>query len=84
MDKYARRGHNVYSCFVDFAKFYNSTDHNLLFLQLAEKGISGNFHFLLKNMYMNCSYAIKYYINSNGNKVLKEIQIIPIVQVNLI
>ena len=56
LDKYAKK---VFSCFVDFAKFYDSIAHNLLFLKLAEKGISGNFLFLLKNMHMNCSYAIK-------------------------
>ena len=57
--EYAKKGQKVYSCFVDFAKFYDSINHNLLFLKLAKLGISGNFYFLLKNMYMNCSYAIK-------------------------
>ena len=59
LDKYAKRGERIFSCFVDFAKFYDSISHNLLFIKLAEKGISGNFYFLLKNMYSNCSYAIK-------------------------
>ena len=59
LDKYAKRGERIFSCFVDFAKFYDSISHNLLFTKLAEKGISGNFYFLLKNMYNNCSYAIK-------------------------
>ena len=33
--------------------------------KLAEKGISGNFYFLLKNMYSNCSYAIKVLLPCN-------------------
>ena len=59
LDKYAKRGERLFSCFVDFAKFYDSISRNLLFIKLAEKGISGNFYFLLENMYSNCSYAIK-------------------------
>ena len=47
LDKYAKTGERVFSCFVDFAKFYDSISHNLLFIKLAEKGISGNFYFLL-------------------------------------
>ena len=54
-----QKGGRLFSCFVDFAKFYDSNSRNLLFIKLAEKGISGNFYFLLKNMYSNCSCAIK-------------------------
>ena len=57
-DKYAKKGQKVYSCFVDFTKFYDSINHNLLFLKFAKIGISRTF-FLLKNMYMSCSYVIK-------------------------
>ena len=49
----------MFSCFIHFAKCYDSIAHNLLLLKLAEKSISGNLYFLLRNMYMNCSYAIK-------------------------
>ena len=43
LDKYARKGQKLYACFVDFAKFYDTIAHDLLFLKLAEKGVNGNF-----------------------------------------
>ena len=51
LGKYAKKGEKVYACFVDFAKFYDTISHDLLFLKLAEKEICGNFYFLLKDMY---------------------------------
>ena len=70
-DKYAKEGSKIYSCFVDFEKFYDSFNHQFLFLKLAEKGILGNFYFLLKDMYTNCSYAVKVLlpITDNPSKV---------------
>ena len=59
LDKYTKEGSKIYSCFVDFEKFYYSINHQFLFSKLAEKGISGNFYFLLKDMYTNCSYTVK-------------------------
>ena len=55
LNEYAKRT-KVSSCSVNFA---DSINQNLLFLKLAENGISGNFYFLLKSMYMNHSYATK-------------------------
>ena len=43
LDKYARKGQKLYACFVDFAKFYDTIAHDLLFLKSAEKGVNGNF-----------------------------------------
>ena len=57
LDKYAKSGKKVYACFIDFAKFYDTHDH--LFYKLLNIGICGNFYFILKDMYKNCSYAIK-------------------------
>ena len=68
LDKYARKGQKVYACFVDFAKFYDSISHDLLFLKLAQKGVVGNFYFLLKNMYGNCKYAVKVQLPVNDVK----------------
>ena len=59
IDKYARKGSIVYACFVDFSKFYGTISHDLLFSKLANIGPSGNFDFLLRNMYRNCKYAVK-------------------------
>ena len=62
-DKYARKGQKLYACFVDVAKFYDTIAHDLLFLKSAEKGVNGNFYYLLKNMYQNCKYAVKVQLN---------------------
>ena len=67
LDKYAKEGSKIYSCFIDFEKFYDSINHQFLFLELAEKGILGNFYFLLKDMYTNCSYAVKVLLPINDN-----------------
>ena len=56
-----RKG-QVYACFVDFTKFYDTVSHDLLFIKLLEEGITGNFYFLLKNMYNNCKYAVKVHL----------------------
>ena len=59
IDKYARKGSKVYACFVDFSKFYDAVFHDLLFSKLANIGLSGEFYFLLRNMYHNCKYAVR-------------------------
>ena len=59
LGKYGKKGEKGNACFMDFAKFYGMISHDLLFLKLAEKGICGNFYFLLKDMYQNCKYVIK-------------------------
>ena len=67
IDKYARKGSNVYACFVDFSKFYDTISHDLLFSKLANVGLSGNFYLLLRNMYRNCKYAIKVQVPVRGD-----------------
>ena len=47
--------------------FYDSINHQFSLLKLAEKGISGNFYFLLKDMYTNCSYAVKVLLPITAN-----------------
>ena len=63
LDKYAKKDQKLHACFVDFAKFYDTIAHDLLFLKLAEKGVNGNFYYLLKHMYQNCKYAVKVQLN---------------------
>ena len=63
LDKYAKKGTKLYACFVDFAKFYDTIAHDLLFLKLAQKGVNGSVCFLLKDMYKNCKYAVKVQLN---------------------
>ena len=67
IDKYARKGSKVYACFVDFSKFYDTISHDLLFSKLANIGLSGNFYFLLRNMYHSCKYAVKVQLPIRGD-----------------
>ena len=59
LDEYAKSGKKVYACLIDFAKFYDTISHDHLFYKLLSIGICGDFYFILKDMYKNCSYAIK-------------------------
>ena len=68
LDKYVLKSTKLYACFVDFAKFYNTISHDLFFPKSVEKGIHGNFYFLLKNMYQNCKYAIKVQLEIDHKK----------------
>ena len=53
---------------------YGSHDH--LFYKLLNVGICGNFYFILKDMYKNCSYAIKVDLLADaGNPFSKQITI---------
>ena len=57
--KYKKMQKKVYTVFVDFAKFFDSIDHDLLFSKLRRIGIFGNLLCLLSNMYTNLEYSIK-------------------------
>ena len=57
LDKYAKKRKKVYACFVDFTKFYDTVSHDLLFIKLLEKEITGNFYFVLKNIYNKQIYS---------------------------
>ena len=49
----------LYACFVDFSKFFDTIDRNMLFYKLQKLGIVGNTYNIIKTMYINCLYAIK-------------------------
>ena len=42
---------NIYFCFIDYAKAFDSVDHNKLWTILKEMGISDHLTFLLRNLY---------------------------------
>ena len=42
---------NIYFCFINYAKAFDSTDHNKLWHILKEMGISDHLTFLLRNLY---------------------------------
>ena len=42
---------NIYSCFIDYAKAFDSVDHNQLWKILEEMGIPDHLTCLLRNLY---------------------------------
>jgi len=42
---------NIYFCFIDYTKVFNSVDHNKLWKILKEMGISNHLTYLLRNLY---------------------------------
>ena len=42
---------NIYFCFIDYAKAFDSVDHNKLWKILQEMGIPDHLIFLLRNLY---------------------------------
>ena len=42
---------NIYFCFIDYTKAYDSEDHNKLWKTLKEMGISDHLTCLLRNLY---------------------------------
>ena len=42
---------NIYFCFIDYAKAFDSVDHNKLWKILKQMGIPDHLTFLLRNLY---------------------------------
>ena len=42
---------NIYFCFIDYAKSFDSVDHNKLWKILQEMGIPDQLTYLLRNLY---------------------------------
>ena len=54
-----KKGKNLYSCFVDFSKAFDSIPRDILFQKLLSKGIKGKVFNLLKKIYVNDKSKIK-------------------------
>ena len=50
---------NLYVCFVDFRKFFDSLNRHHLLYKLQKYGITGKVYNVIKSMYSNCNYCIK-------------------------
>ena len=50
---------NLYVCFVDFKKAFDSVDRKALIHKIIKKGIGGKFFELIKNMYSNTEFSCK-------------------------
>ena len=50
---------NIYFCFIDYAKFFDSVDHNKLWKILQEMGIPDHLTCLLRNVYAGQAAAVR-------------------------
>ena len=50
----------LFACFVDFSKFFDTINRNMLLYKLQKYNITGNVYNFVKSMYKNCVYAIKH------------------------
>ena len=50
---------NIYFCFIDYAKAFDSVDHNKLWTILKEMGIPDHLTFLLRNLYSGQEAAVR-------------------------
>ena len=50
---------NIYFCFIDYAKAFDSVDHNKLWKILKEKGIPDHLTCLLRNLYAGQEATIR-------------------------
>ena len=58
--KLTKSKEDLYLCFVDFKKAYDSVWQEALMLKLLRSGIRGKFQQVIKNMYNECTSCIKY------------------------
>ena len=50
---------NIYFCFIDYVKDFDSVDHNKLWKILKEMGISDHFTYLLRNLYAGQEVTVR-------------------------
>jgi hypothetical protein len=58
IDKYLNKSKNVYACFIDLRKAFDSVIHSALFLKLLHAKIGGKYLALLKSLYSNISLRV--------------------------
>ena len=61
---------NIYFCFIDYAKAFDSVDHNKLWKILQEMGISDHLTCLLRNLYAGQEATVR-----TGNETTDQFQI---------
>ena len=59
VSKYHDENKRVYVAYVDFTKFFDTINRDLLLYKLISYGINGNLYKILKSMYTNTSYVVK-------------------------
>ena len=64
---------NIYFCFTDYIKTFDSVDHNKLWKILKEMGISDHFTYLLRNLYAGQGATVRTgHEQQTGSKSEKE------------
>ena len=64
-NKYNKLGKKLFTIFVDFSKFYDTINHEILLDKLYDIGITGNIFNSIRNMYKDISYSVK--ITTDGS-----------------
>ena len=57
--KYTTLNKNIHTVFIDFSKFYDSINHDLLFNKMYSIGLKGNILAVIMSMYSNINYRIR-------------------------
>ena len=59
IEKASESQRNIYFCFIDYAKAFDSVDHNKLWTIMKEKGIPDHLTCLLRNLYAGQEATIR-------------------------
>ena len=59
IEKYLRKKKQLFACFIDFRKAFDSVSHDALFLKLQQVGIGGLFHRVIKQMYQSTELCVR-------------------------
>ena len=59
MEKHRERCHNLYMCFIDYQKAFDSVDHETLWKTMLEMGFLTRLTHLIKELHENQKAAIK-------------------------
>ena len=63
---------NIYFCFVDYAKAFDSVEHNKIWKTLKEMGIPDHLTCLLRNLYVRQEAVESYVEQLAGSKLRQE------------
>ena len=69
-NKYTKLGKRLFTIFVDFSKFYDTINHEILLDKLFNFGVTGNLFNAIRNMYKGVSYSIK--ISNDGPTMITQ------------
>ena len=64
MEKAREFQKNIYFCFIDYAKAFDSVDHNKLWKMLKEMGIPDHLTCLLRNLYAGQEATVRTGLNN--------------------